>query len=299
MIIAIIFWVLKSLAILGIFQFVVPSIVNALTGNRWIKLPIMLVFAILAGIFMAWLQYVPCILFFLWLVLNKHTLRAMTEEKFESEAGMKINKPLFYISSYSYIILACFSAWFFQAELITTGDPTGQGVLLWKHLVFPVFMDYIIIVGRERNTMIGKIGAYVITLVVLPGIELPFWPITLSLAVAFKKAKWFFPFVICLLDVIKICVAVLLASWLVHKIGQSPSWLMFLIPGCLMVRNDLMRINRVKEGKSNVKRIFEQNGEPESYDQRHDLLMERAHLVGEVTGWLVGTNLVLQTMKFF
>ena len=84
---------------------------------------------------MAWLQYVPCILFFLWLALNKHALRAMTEEKFESEAGMKINKPLFYISSYSYIVLACFSAWFFQAELITTGDPTGQGVLLWKHLI--------------------------------------------------------------------------------------------------------------------------------------------------------------------
>jgi hypothetical protein len=147
--------------------------------------------------------------------------------------------------------------------------------------------------------MIGKIGAYVITFVVLTGIELPFWPITLPLAVALRKAKWFSPFVICLLDVIKICVAVLLASWLVHKIGQSPSWLMFLIPGYLMVKNDLMRINSVKEGKSNVKRILEQKGESESYDQRHDLLMERSHLVGDVAGWVVGTNLVLQTAKFF
>jgi hypothetical protein len=134
MIATIIFWVLKSLVILGIFQFIVPSIVDATTRNHWVKLPVMLVLAVLAGIFMAWLNYVPYLLFFLWLALNKYSLRAMTEKKFESQAGMKINKPLFYISSYSYVILACLSAWFFQAELITTGDPAGKSILLWKHL---------------------------------------------------------------------------------------------------------------------------------------------------------------------
>ena len=134
MISTIIFWILKSLAILGIFQFVVPSVVNAITGNRWVKLPVMLSFAILAGIFMAWLNYIPYLLFFLWLALNKHTLHIMTEEKFESESRMKINKPLFYISSYSYIIFACLLAWFLQAELVTTGNPTSEGIILWKHL---------------------------------------------------------------------------------------------------------------------------------------------------------------------
>jgi len=147
--------------------------------------------------------------------------------------------------------------------------------------------------------MLAKIGAYVIAFVVLAGIELPFFPITLSLSVALKKAKWLSPFVICLIDAIKIGVAVILASWLIHKIGQSPSWLMFLIPGYLMVQNNLMRINRVKAGRSNVKRILEQNGEPESYDQRNDLWIERAHLAGDVAGWLVGTSLVLQSSKFF
>ena len=147
--------------------------------------------------------------------------------------------------------------------------------------------------------MLGKIGAYVITFVVFAGIELPFFPITLSIAVALKKAKWLSPFVICLLDVVKIGAAVLLATWLIHKIGQSPSWLMFLIPGYLMVQNNLMRINRVKAGRSNVKRSLEQNGEPESYDQGHDQWIERAHLAGNVTGWIVGTNLVLQSSKFF
>jgi hypothetical protein len=102
-----------------------------------------------------------------------------------------------------------------------------------------------------------------------------------------------------LLDAIKICAAVLLASWLIHKIGQSPTWLMFLIPGFLMYRNDLMRIKRVKAGRSNVKQMLEQNGHPESYDQRHDLWIERAHLLGDVSGWILGTNLFLQSAGFF
>ena len=109
-----IFWVLKSILILGIFHFIVPTIVNAFTRNRWSKLPIMLILSIPAGLVMAWLRYVPYILFFLWLTLNTYTLQAMKETKFESEAGMKINKPLFYISSYSYIVLSCLLAWFFK-----------------------------------------------------------------------------------------------------------------------------------------------------------------------------------------
>lgn len=135
MIITIILWVIKSLLILGIFQFAVPPIVNGVTGNRWIKLPVMIVFAILAGVFMAWLNYVPYLLFFIWLALNKQNLHTLTEEKFESEAGMVINKTIFFISSYSYIIVACLLAVLLQAVLITNGDPMGEGIPLWKHLL--------------------------------------------------------------------------------------------------------------------------------------------------------------------
>jgi hypothetical protein len=132
MIKTILFDLLKTIIILGIFHFTIPPIIYAKTRNRWIKLPIMLVFAVIAGIFMAWLNYVPYFLFFLWIVINKYTLRAMTGEKFESEAGMKINKPLYYISSYSYVFIACFSAWFFQCVEV---DSTGKEILLWKHLL--------------------------------------------------------------------------------------------------------------------------------------------------------------------
>jgi len=147
--------------------------------------------------------------------------------------------------------------------------------------------------------MFAKLGAYVIAFVVLAGIELPFFPITMALTMALKKVKWLALFVASFLDAIKICCGVLFAAWLIHKIGQTSSWLMFLIPGYLMVQNNLMRINRVRAGRSNVKRILERGGEPESYDQRHDLWMERGHLLGDVVGWLVGTNIVLRSASFF
>jgi hypothetical protein len=147
--------------------------------------------------------------------------------------------------------------------------------------------------------MFAKLGAYVIAFVVLTGIEFPFLPITLALVMALKNAKWLTPFVTSLLDAMKICCGVLIAAWLIQMIGQTSSWLMFLIPGYLMVQNNLTRINRVRAGRSSVKRMLEQNGEPESYDQRHDLWVERGHLLGDVIGWIVGTNLVLRSASFF
>lgn len=128
-----ILWIGKGLLILGIFHFVVPSIVNAYTRNSWVKLPIMLFLAIVAGAFMSWLRYVPYLLLFIWLSLTYYTLQVMMERKFESEAGMRVNKPVFYVSSYSYVLLSCLLGWFFQAEVIVD-DPSGLGTPLWKHL---------------------------------------------------------------------------------------------------------------------------------------------------------------------
>ena len=127
-------WIGKSLLILAIFHLVVPTIVNASTRNSWAKLPVMLCCAFVAGAFMAWLRYVPYFLFFVWLSLTYYTLQAMTERKFESEASMRMSRPVFYVSSYSYVIVACLLAWVFQMEIIT-GDPSGIGTPLWKHLI--------------------------------------------------------------------------------------------------------------------------------------------------------------------
>lgn len=147
--------------------------------------------------------------------------------------------------------------------------------------------------------MLAKLGAYAIAFVVLAGIELLFFPITMTLVMAIRKAKWVAPFVFSLLDAIKICCGVLLAAWLIRKIGQSSSWMMFLIPGYFMVQNNLMRINNVKAGRSNVMRRLEQEGEPQSYNQKYDLWVERGHLFGDLVGWIVGTNLILKSASLF
>ncbi len=149
--------------------------------------------------------------------------------------------------------------------------------------------------------MLGKLAAYAIAFLVLAGIPLVFFPFNLALMMGAKKTmgKWTATFVFPAFGAFQIACGVLIAGWVIHKIGQPCSWLMFLVPGYLMVRNDVMRINRVRAGASNVKRILERGGETQSYDQRHDLWVERGHLVGDVVGWIVGMSLVLRSAPFF
>jgi len=47
------------------------------------------------------------------------------------ESNLIINKPLFWISTYLYIILTCGLAIFLQTELVTG----NESVLLWKYLL--------------------------------------------------------------------------------------------------------------------------------------------------------------------
>jgi hypothetical protein len=129
---SVIIWLAQTLLILGIFHLIVPTVVNGLTRNSWAKLPVMLLCAFVAAVFMAWMGYMPFLLFLVWVYLTYYTLQAMTEPKFESEAGMKVNKPVFYISSYSYVVVACLLAWFFQTETLS---PSGQWMPLWRHLL--------------------------------------------------------------------------------------------------------------------------------------------------------------------
>ena len=131
----VIIWLLKSALILAVFHFLIPAVLNAATRNSWVKLPVMVVAGLVAGIFMAWLQYVPYLLFFLWLALNKYTLGAMLEPKFEAEANMTIRKPVFYVASYSYIVVACAFAWFLQMTVAHAPDLGDPGIPLWKYLV--------------------------------------------------------------------------------------------------------------------------------------------------------------------
>jgi len=129
---AFIIWLLKSVALLAVFHVVVPPVVNSVTRNRWIKLPVFVALAVPSGAIMAWMGYVPYLLFFVWASFAFYSLKAMQEPGFEAKAGMRINRPLFWISTYTYVILTCFLAWFFQAEIIS-GE---KAVPLWKYLLY-------------------------------------------------------------------------------------------------------------------------------------------------------------------
>ena len=80
------------------------NVIDALTKNRWIKIPIMWGLAFVTSGLMSILNYNPLILFFVMLVANYFRLKNLTisnNEKFENFAP---SKAIFYIASYGYIL---------------------------------------------------------------------------------------------------------------------------------------------------------------------------------------------------
>lgn len=146
--------------------------------------------------------------------------------------------------------------------------------------------------------MLLILAAYAIAFASLAAIELPFWPISWILAHLLRSARSLAPYVVGLLDILKIFVAVAFATWAIGAIGSEPVWLMFIIPGVAMCMNDLDRIRFAKRGISGVHRLFEGSGEPESYDQTADISMERAHVTGDLLGWLFGVTVFLKSASF-
>ena len=81
------------------------NVIDDLTKNRWIKIPIMWGLAFVTSGLMSILNYNPLILFFVMLVANYFRLKNLTisnNEKFENFAS---SKAIFYIASYGYILL--------------------------------------------------------------------------------------------------------------------------------------------------------------------------------------------------
>jgi len=81
------------------------NVIDDLTKNRWIKIPIMWGIAFVTSGLMSILNYNPLILFFVMLVANYFRLKNLSlsnNEKFESFAP---SKATFYIASYGYILL--------------------------------------------------------------------------------------------------------------------------------------------------------------------------------------------------
>jgi len=81
------------------------NVIDDLTKNRWIKIPIMWGLAFVTSGLMSILNYNPLILFFVMLVANYFRLKNLTLSNNEKIENFAPSKAIFYIASYGYILL--------------------------------------------------------------------------------------------------------------------------------------------------------------------------------------------------
>lgn len=81
------------------------NVIDDLTKNRWIKIPIMWGLAFVTSGLMSILNYNPLILFFVMLVANHFRLKNLTLSNNEKFENFVPSKAIFYIASYGYILL--------------------------------------------------------------------------------------------------------------------------------------------------------------------------------------------------
>ena len=96
------------LGLSGLFYLVcyqaVLNVLDDVTKNSLLKIPAMLLAAIPSAGLMAVLNYQFFILFIIVAIANHFRIQSLGKEGNKSFEGININKPLFYIASYSYLI---------------------------------------------------------------------------------------------------------------------------------------------------------------------------------------------------
>ena len=81
------------------------NVIDDLTKNHWIKIPIMWGLAFVTSGLMSILNYNPLILFFVMLAANYFRLKNITLSNNEKYNNYNPSKAIFYIASYGYILL--------------------------------------------------------------------------------------------------------------------------------------------------------------------------------------------------
>jgi len=92
------------------------NVIDDLTQNSVLKIPAMLGAAVPAAGLMAILHYKPLILIIVTAVANYFRVNALGKPGSKKFAGMAINKPLFFLASYGYLLLVLILALYFQSE---------------------------------------------------------------------------------------------------------------------------------------------------------------------------------------
>lgn len=108
-----------------------------------------------------------------------------------------------------------------------------------------------------------------------------------------KYFTYFLPIFIFITDFISKCLAALLVIVTSKWLDVQPTFLMVFIPFLLIISNDWKRISFAKKGISKVKRMLDNSGELEEYNQKMDVITEYAHLFGDLSGILFGSIFIL------
>jgi len=108
------------LGLTGLFYLVcyqaVSNVLDDVTKNTLLKIPAMLLAAVPSAGLMAILHYQFFILFFIASIANYFRIQSLSQPGNEKFERIKINKPLFFITSYGYLILVLLLADYFQSE---------------------------------------------------------------------------------------------------------------------------------------------------------------------------------------
>ena len=108
------------LGLSGLFYLVcyqaILNVLDDVTKNSLLKIPAMLVAAVPSAGLIAILHYQFFILFFLAAIANYFRIKSLSQPENKKFPGIKINKPLFFIASYGYLILVLLLADYFQSD---------------------------------------------------------------------------------------------------------------------------------------------------------------------------------------
>lgn len=116
-----------------------------------------------------------------------------------------------------------------------------------------------------------------------------------SLRPLIAKDKWLQPILVAFFNVVGNFLAVFIISLLCKLFSVKSNVLMIVIPFIYTMIEGNNRIERAKAGKSSVIQMFERSNKLEEYNRQQEIRIERAYLIGDIIGLLLGSLYFLRS----
>lgn len=119
-----------------VLQLAIPPLIHSRMMNKWAMIPAMALAGLAAAALIVYLEFPPLLLGIAMFGTTYHTLKVMTEKPFQvqhiTNCGEPPKMPLYRISSYLYVGIACIGGQLLQTQSV---DQSGQITLLWKTML--------------------------------------------------------------------------------------------------------------------------------------------------------------------